>query len=84
MTNPVPFPAPTPYGSAIAYPAVGVPGRNGRDGEQGPVGPVGPPGPASSGPALFTGQGTPPEYIEGARPGDAWLDTLTGTTYRLE
>lgn len=73
-----------PYERVIAYPLAGIPGRNGKDGERGPRGPVGPPGPASSGPALFTGPGAPPDYIEGARPGDGWLDTLTGDTYRLD
>jgi hypothetical protein len=32
---------------------------------------------------MWTGQGTPPEYIEGAKPGDTWLDTVTGTIYTL-
>lgn len=74
----------SPYERVIAYPQSGVPGRDGKDGKQGPQGPRGPAGPASSGPALFTGQGAPPDYVEGARPGDGWLDTLTGDTYRLD
>ena len=73
-----------PYERVIAYPAVGLPGRDGKDGKPGERGPMGPPGPASSGPALFTGQGAPPEFVAGARPGDGWLDTLTGNTYILE
>lgn len=70
--------------NAIAYPLPGPPGRNGQDGAQGPAGPPGPPGPASAGPVMWTGQGVPPDYIEGAKPGDTWLDTTTGTIYTLE
>lgn len=82
MPNPVYVPAGQgPYERVIAYPAVGPAGRDGKDG---PPGPPGPPGPASSGPALFTGPGSPPDVVVGARPGDAWLDTVTGMTYRLE
>lgn len=84
MSNPLRFPGGAQFDHVIAYPAEGLPGRDGKDGERGPAGEQGPPGPASSGPALFTGQGAPPEYIEGARPGDGWLDTTTGNTYRLE
>ena len=73
-----------PYERIIAYPSVGIPGRDGRDGKPGAQGPPGPPGPASSGPALFTGPGAPPDFVPGARPGDGWLDTLTGNTYRLD
>lgn len=84
MVNPVYMPGGTTYDRVIAYPTEGIPGKDGKDGEQGPRGPRGEPGPASSGPALFTGPGSPPDYIEGARPGDGWLDTLTGDTYRLD
>jgi len=73
-----------PFQRVIAYPTAGIPGRHGKDGKQGPPGPIGPPGPASSGPALFTGPGAPPDFVPGARPGDGWLDTLTGDTYRLD
>lgn len=73
-----------PFQRVIAYPSAGVPGRRGKDGEPGPPGPPGKPGASSTGPALFTGPGSPPDYVEGARPGDAWLDTLTGNTYRLD
>ena len=84
MTQPIRFPGGAQFDQVIAYPSTGVPGRDGKDGERGPQGPRGEPGPASSGPSLFTGPGAPPDYIEGARPGDGWLDTITGTTYRLE
>lgn len=88
MTTPAqPIPLPITDGSAftaIAYPMPGPPGTNGKDGARGPAGPQGPPGPASSGPGLWTGPGSPPEVILGARPGDTWLDTLTGDTYTLE
>lgn len=73
-----------PFQRVIAYPTAGIPGRHGKDGKPGPPGPQGPPGPASSGPALFTGPGSPPDFVPGARPGDGWLDTLTGNTYRLD
>ncbi|WP_066583943.1 hypothetical protein [Corynebacterium provencense] len=56
-------------------------------GPMGPIGPAGPPGepgPVSGGPVQWHGQGAPPEYIEGAKPGDTWLDVLTGTIYELE
>lgn len=58
----------------------------------GPMGPAGPkgdpgedgkPGPISGGPVHFSGQGAPPDVIEGAKPGDTWLDTLTGAIYTL-
>lgn len=58
----------------------------------GPMGPAGPkgdtgepgePGPTSGGPAHFSGQGAPPEVLEGAKPGDTWLDTTTGIIYTL-
>lgn len=64
-------------GDALLYPSVGPAGPSG------PPGPRGEPGPASSGPVMWTGQGTPPDYIEGAKPGDTWLDTVTGTIYTL-
>lgn len=37
----------------------------------------------SNGTAWFTGSGAPVEPIAGAAPGDLYLDTLTGTLWRL-
>lgn len=68
-------------GDAMLYPS---PGPMGPRGPEGPPGEDGKPGPASSGPVMWPGQGTPPDYIEGAKPGDTWLDTLTGDIYTLE
>ena len=68
---------PLVVGYALLYPSIGPAGP------EGPAGPRGEPGPASSGPVMWTGQGTPPDYIEGAKPGDTWLDTTTGTIYTL-
>ncbi len=49
----------------------------------GPPGPPGPPGQGQGGgTAWFTGTG-PPGTILGASPGDAYIDTTTGTIYRL-
>lgn len=79
----IPIPSVDSATHAIAYPLQGAPGVHGKDGEQGPPGPPGPPGPAGGGNSIFSGQGTPPEYIEGARPGDMWIDTATGDTYKL-
>lgn len=56
---------------------LGPPGPKGDPGEDGK------PGPASSGPVTWTGQGAPPDYIEGAKPGDTWLDVLTGDIWTL-
>lgn len=58
----------------------GPPGPRGEDGAPGPQGPA---GDASALPVMWTGQGTPPEFINGAKPGDVWVDTITGTTYEL-
>ncbi|WCZ36964.1 hypothetical protein CHEID_07155 [Corynebacterium heidelbergense] len=52
-------------------------------GPPGEPGPAGPPGAASETPIVWSGQGTPPEVVDGAKPGDVWLDTLTGDTYEL-
>ena len=80
--QPIPVPGEGLAGfSAIAYPQPGPPGR---DGQQGPQGPPGPPGPVSDKPVLWIGQGAPPLFIEGAKVGDTWLDTVTGSTYTLE
>jgi hypothetical protein len=49
-------------------------------------GPAGLPGDGSEGglgSQWFVGEGPPPDYIEGARPGDYWLNTLTGEFWRL-
>lgn len=85
-----PIPVPTAAADAavrvIAYPSAGPAGRDGRDGEPGPAGPrgpEGPPGPRYPGPILWTGQGTPPEVVVGAKAGDRWLDELTGDIYEL-
>lgn len=61
----------------------GDPGPPGPPGPVGPVGPVGPEGPRSSGPQYWHGQGAPPEVIIGARPGDCYIDVLTGDIYQL-
>lgn len=80
--GPVPMPYDGVADQALAYPLPGPPGAKGKDGERGPAGPPGPPG-ADRGPALFTGQGAPPDYLPGATPGDTYVDTLTGTIYTL-
>ena len=36
------------------------------------------------GSVMWTGDGEPPEWIQGAKPGDRYLDTVTGTIYTLE
>lgn len=75
--NPVPFPTGDPATRAIAYPTAGPPGPPGLRGERGPA------GPASSLPAIFSGPTDPPDYVEGAKPGDTWINTATGDTYTL-
>lgn len=54
---------------------------------EGSVGPRGPQGPSGSmtfeGTAWWTGEG-PPGTIVGSKPGDEYIDTLTGTVYKLE
>lgn len=69
-----------------------VRGESGPAGPAGPAGPPGPPGPAgergpagdaSAFPVMWSGQGSPPEVIPGAKPGDSWMDTITGTVYVL-
>jgi hypothetical protein len=64
----------------------GVQGNQGPAGPQGPTGaqgPVGPQGPQGQrGSKWFTGSGAP-GTIEGALPGDMYLDTVSGTTYQL-
>ncbi|MGP9760132.1 hypothetical protein [Corynebacterium sp.] len=72
--------APLVYDTVMLYPAAGP---TGPQGPEGPPGEDGRPGPASSGPVMWTGQGSPPDYIEGAKPGDTWLDTITGDIYEL-
>lgn len=47
----------------------------------GTPGPPGPPGPAYEGPVMFGGQGAPPDVIVGAKPGDFWVDIITGMSY---
>lgn len=81
-----PSPLPTPFlqdgtaFTALAYPA---PGPAGARGPEGPPGPKGDTGPVSDKPVLWIGQGEPPEWIDGAKLGDTWLDTITGNTYTL-
>lgn len=64
-------------GNAYLYPSPGPVGA------RGPKGDPGPPGPAGGGPALLTGPTDPPDFIEGAKPGDTWLNTVTGDTFTL-
>ncbi|WP_121912513.1 collagen-like protein [Corynebacterium macginleyi] len=67
----------------------GLIGPQGPQGEIGPPGPPGPPAPAGISDAsldreqLWIRQGTPPDYILGAKPGDRWLDIITGNFYQL-
>lgn len=87
--QPIPAPSAAPDTAArvIAYPAAGPAGRDGQDGAPGPAGPrgpEGPPGPRYPGPILWTGQGTPPEVVTGAKAGDRWLDETTGDIYELQ
>ena len=50
-------------------------------GPQGPPGPSGPPGEAQV--DWFSGEGPPPSVIQGAGPGDMYIDTLNGQLYQL-
>lgn len=63
------------------------PASGGVGWQVGPMGPAGPPGPpgasADNTTAWLNGDGPPPEMIPGARPGDLYLDNLTGIYYRL-
>lgn len=59
----------------------GAVGARGPAGAQGPRGEVGPAGPRGS--KWFYGNGTP-GTIEGALPGDMYLDRVSGTTYQLD
>lgn len=75
-----------PHPSQVVVPVAGPPGHMGVDGAQGPPGPPGPqgdPGGAFSGAVMWSGQGAPPEVLLGAKPGDYWIDTLTGDIYTL-
>lgn len=65
------------FDDVLLFPSDGPAGPPGQDG------PPGKPGPASGGPVMWTGQGEPPDSIEGAKPGDTWLDTTTGDIYEL-
>jgi hypothetical protein len=62
-------------------------GSGGIGWEVGPMGPQGPPGPqgqdGDASTAWLTGDGPPPDYISGARPGDLYVDNLTGIYYKL-
>ena len=71
-----------PGGQMIAGDVILTPvaGPMGRRGPQGPEGPV---GPANEFPATWYGAGEPPDFIPGAKPGDAWIDTTTGIIYEL-
>ena len=64
----------------VAGPA-GPTGARGATGAQGPAGPQGPTGPRGS--KWFQGAGAP-GTITGAVAGDAYLDTVSGETYRLD
>lgn len=64
-------------GDAYLVPVVGPIGPKGEKGD------VGPSGPASSIPAVFSGPHDPPDYIEGAKVGDSWINTVTGDTFVL-
>lgn len=74
MTNRV---DPITTADAWLLPTAGPMGPKGDKGDRGN------PGPASSGPVMWTGQGEPPETIEGAKAGDTWLDMTTGNIYTL-
>lgn len=77
------FVQPPTRGGVIVVPAHGVAGEDGPPGPPGPQGPPGEPGGAFLGSVLWTGDGTPPEFIQGAKPGDRYLDTSSGTIYTL-
>lgn len=77
------FVTPPRRGGVVVVPAHGVPGPPGEDGPPGPPGPPGEDGGAFSGSVLWTGDGTPPEFIQGAKPGDRYLDTASGIIYTL-
>lgn len=51
-------------------------------GPQGTPGPTGPSGPSYSGVGWFFGEGAPTTVI-GSKPGDFYLDTNSGTIYKL-
>ena len=78
------FVTPPSRGGHVVVPAHGLPGPPGQDGPPGPQGPPGDPGTAFMGSVMWTGDGEPPEWIQGAKPGDRYLDTVTGTIYTLE
>lgn len=68
---------------AILFPSIGPMGPAGIDGKPGPPGPKGDPGDASAISATFSGPSDPPELIVGAKPGDTWINTVTGDTFTL-
>lgn len=78
------FVTPPPRSRHVVVPAHGLPGPPGETGPPGPQGPPGDPGTAFMGSVMWTGDGEPPEWIQGAKPGDRYLDTVTGTIYTLE
>lgn len=75
-----------PQGPAGAQGPQGVAGPAGQTGPAGPEGPQGVAGPAGPqgvrGSKWFAGAGTP-GTLEGALPGDMYVDTTTGTMYQL-
>ena len=79
MNSPIPFPSDAAQ-RVLAYP---LPGPPGRDGVDGPQGPQGPPGPPPAPPAVWWGDGPPQDLIPGSKPGDTYVDRVTGTTYTL-
>jgi hypothetical protein len=49
----------------------------------GPTGPTGPSYVIGTDKLRFIGDGPPPPYIEGAQPGDQYIDRETGILYQL-
>lgn len=69
LDAPQPIPVVTPDGARVVYAVT--------------EGPRGPEGPAFSGVVMWYGDGAPPDLIVGSKPGDGYLDWLTGNLYRL-
>lgn len=65
-------------GDVILTPVAGPVGPKGERGEQGPV------GPSNNFPAVWVGPGSPPDYVEGSKVGDTWIDSITGIIYELK
>lgn len=71
-----------PFGPLVAADAILVP-EIGPQGPRGPQGPKGAQGDASNYPAVWVRHGPPPEFVEGAKPGDTWIDVDTGDVFEL-